>query len=143
MTANGWFQIALFSVVVLGLTKPLGAYMYRVFEGDRQPLPRVLGRLERFLYRLSGVDPAREQGWKAYAASMLVFSACTMLVTYGLQRLQHVLPLNPQRFAAVPPDLAFNTAARCCGFSGRTCCRRSIAYVTSIVAAAKTSIEAA
>ena len=111
MTANGWFQIALFSLAILALTRPLGAYMFRVFEGDRQPLPRVLGRLERLLYRLSGVDPAKEQGWKGYAAAMLVFSAATMLVTYAIERLQHVLPLNPQHLAAVPPDLAFNTAA--------------------------------
>ncbi len=111
MTANGWTQIALFALGVLSLTKPLGAYMHRVFEGDRQPLPRVLGRVERLVYRLTGADPAREQGWKAYAASMLVFSLISLLVTYGIERLQHALPLNPQGFAAVPPDLAFNTAA--------------------------------
>jgi K+-transporting ATPase ATPase A chain len=96
---------------VLAVTRPLGAYLWRVFEGDRRPLPRVLGRLERLLCRVSGVDPAREQGWKAYAASMLVFSAFTMIVTYGILRLQHVLPLDPQRFPAVPPALAFDTAA--------------------------------
>src|SRR5512138_95712 len=111
MTASGWVQIALFALAVLAVTKPLGAYMYRVFEGERRPLPRVLGRIERFLYRLSGVDPAREQGWKAYTASMLVFSLVTMIVTYGILRLQHVLPLNPQHLPAVPPELAFNTAA--------------------------------
>jgi K+-transporting ATPase ATPase A chain len=110
MTANGWIQIALFFLVVLALTKPLGAYMHRVFEGERQPLPRVLGPLERLLYRLSGVDPKREQGWKGYAAAILVFSALGVLVTYAIQRLQHVLPLNPQGLGPVAPDLAFNTA---------------------------------
>ncbi len=111
MTANGWLQIALFGLAVVALTKPVGAYLYRVLEGERRPLPRVLGRLERLVYRLCGVDPGREQGWKAYAGSMLVFSAITMIVTYGILRLQHVLPLNPQRLPAVPPDLAFDTAA--------------------------------
>jgi K+-transporting ATPase ATPase A chain len=110
MTLNGWIQIGLFALVVLALTKPLGTYMFRVFEGRRQPLRRVLGPLERLLYRLSGVDPAREQGWKAYTVSMLVFSALGVLVTYGIERLQHVLPLNPQHLPPVPPDLAFHTA---------------------------------
>jgi K+-transporting ATPase ATPase A chain len=109
-TANGWIQIGLFALVILALTKPLGAYMHRVFEGDRQPLPRVFGPVERLLYRLSGVDPRREQGWKTYAASLLVFSALGVLVTYAIQRLQHVLPLNPQGLGPVAPDLAFNTA---------------------------------
>jgi potassium-transporting ATPase potassium-binding subunit len=110
MTLNGWIQIGLFALVIFALTKPLGSYMFRVFEGRRQPLPRVLGALERLLYRLSGVDPAREQGWKAYTISMLVFSALGVLVTYAIERLQHVLPLNPQHLPPVPADLAFNTA---------------------------------
>jgi potassium-transporting ATPase potassium-binding subunit len=111
VTANGWAQIGLFFLVIIALTKPLGSYMFRVFEGDTQPLPRVFGPLERHLYRLSGVDPRREQGWKTYTASMLVFSALGMLVTYAIERLQHVLPLNPQHLPAVPADLALNTAA--------------------------------
>jgi K+-transporting ATPase ATPase A chain len=111
MTAIGWLQIALFFAVVLALTKPLGAYMFRVFEGDRQPLPRVFGRLERGLYRLCGVKADAGQTWPVYTFSLLAFSFFGMLVTYAIQRLQHVLPFNPQRLAAVEPALAFNTAA--------------------------------
>ncbi|HEX7623606.1 MAG TPA: potassium-transporting ATPase subunit KdpA [Anaeromyxobacteraceae bacterium] len=111
MTANGWIQIGLYALVILALTKPIGSYMYRVFEGERQPLPRFFGPLERVLYRLCGVDPKREQDWKGYAAAMLIFSLLGVVVTYALQRLQHLLPFNPQKLAAVPPDLALNTAA--------------------------------
>jgi potassium-transporting ATPase potassium-binding subunit len=110
MTANGWLQIALFALVILALTKPLGIYMHRVFEGERPPLARVLGPLERLLYRLCGVDPKKEQDWKSYAAAMLIFSFFGVVVSYGIMRLQHVLPLNPQKLGPVAPDLAFNTA---------------------------------
>ncbi len=111
MTAIGWAQIALFFLVVLALTKPLGAYMFRVFEGTRQPLPSLLGPVERLLYRLGGIDPSREQTWPVYAFSLLAFSLFGLLVTYGIQRLQHVLPWNPQHLGPVEPALAFNTAA--------------------------------
>jgi K+-transporting ATPase ATPase A chain len=111
MTAIGWAQIALFSAAVLALTRPLGAYMFRVFEGEKQPLPRVLGPAEHFLYRLCGVDPKRQQAWPLYAFSLLAFSFFGMLVTYAIQRLQHLLPLNPQHLGAVEPALSFNTAA--------------------------------
>jgi K+-transporting ATPase ATPase A chain len=111
MTVNGWLQIGLYALVVLLLTKPVGLYLYRVYEGRSRPLARVLGPLERLLYRLSGVDPEKEQDWKGYAISMLAFSALGLLVTYLIERLQGVLPLNPNALAAVPPDLAFNTAA--------------------------------
>ena len=111
MSANGWLQILLYSAVILALTKPLGVYMFRVFEGDRQPLPRVFGPLERACYRLCGVDERREQTWQEYTLALLVFSALGVLVTYAIERLQSVLPLNPQGFPAVPADLAFNTAA--------------------------------
>jgi K+-transporting ATPase ATPase A chain len=111
MTLNGWLQILCYSLVILGLTKPLGVYMFRVFEGERQPLPRFFGPVERALYRLCGVDPRQEQTWQAYTFSLLIFSALGVLVTYAIERLQHVLPLNPQGFDAVPADLAFNTAA--------------------------------
>jgi K+-transporting ATPase ATPase A chain len=107
VTAIGWAQVALFFAAVLALTKPLGAYMFRIFEGERRPLPSV----ERFFFRLCGVDPTREQTWGGYAFSVLAFSVFGMLVTYAIQRLQHVLPFNPQQLAAVEPGLAFNTAA--------------------------------
>jgi potassium-transporting ATPase potassium-binding subunit len=111
MTINGWIQILLFAAIIFAITKPLGNYMYRVFEGDRQPLPRLFGAIERLLYKLCGVDPKQHQDWKQYTVAMLVFSTITLLVTYGIERLQHVLPLNPQNFPPVAPDLAFNTAA--------------------------------
>ena len=110
MTVDGWIQIALYALVVFAITKPAGLYMYRVFEGERRPLPRVLGPLERVLYRLCGVDPGKEQGWRGYATAMLLFSLFGLAVTYAVERLQHVLPFNPQRLGPVAPALAFNTA---------------------------------
>src|SRR3984893_13959934 len=111
MTANGWFQIALFFGVILLVTKPVGIYMARVFERERTWLDPVLRPLERLIYRLTGVDETHEMRWTEYSIVMLVFSAVTLLVTYGIERLQHLLPLNPEKLAAVAPDLAFNTAA--------------------------------
>jgi len=111
MTANGWLQIGLYALVISAIAKPVGLYMFRVFEGERQPLPRVFGPVERFLYRLSGVNPKKEQTWWQYAAAMLLFSLVTMAVTFGIERLQHVLPFNPQHLGPVEPALAFNTAA--------------------------------
>jgi K+-transporting ATPase ATPase A chain len=111
MTVNGWIQILLYAAIIFAITKPLGSYMFRVFEGDRQPLPRFFGPIERFLCRLCGVDPREQQNWKEYTVGMLIFSGMTLLVTYGIERLQHVLPLNPQNLGPVPADLAFNTAA--------------------------------
>ena len=110
MTPFGWIQILVFSGVVLALTRPLGAYLYRVFEGQKRPLPRLLGPVERGLFRLCGVQPEREQTWVEYTLALLVFSAMSLLVTYAIERLQHLLPLNPQHLPAVPADLAFNTA---------------------------------
>ncbi|MGE0519757.1 MAG: potassium-transporting ATPase subunit KdpA [Candidatus Binatia bacterium] len=110
MTAAGWLQILLYSAVILALTKPLGVYLHRVFEGGRQPLPRVFGPIERWVYRACGVDPAREHDWKQYTLALLLFSMFGVLVTYALQRLQGFLPLNPQGFGAVSPDSSFNTA---------------------------------
>ncbi len=111
MTVNGWSQIVLFSLAVLALTKPLGIYMYRVFEGNDQPWPRVFGSCERLIYRLCGVRADREQTWLQYCYALLALSALTMVGTYAIERLQHLAPLNPQSLPAVPPELAFNTAA--------------------------------
>src|SRR5262245_18580134 len=110
MTANGWIQILLFfGVVALG-AKPVGAFMHRVFEGERHVLTRPLGWLERLVYRLAGTA-GEEQSWRGYAGSLLAFSLFTMLVTYALQRLQAWLPFNPQGFGSVEAGSAFNTAA--------------------------------
>ncbi len=111
MTSNGWFQIVFFLLVVLALTKPLGSFMTRVFNREKTFLDPALRPLEKILYRLTGVDEATEMGWKEYAGAMLIFSGVTMALTYLIERIQNHLPLNPQKLAAVPPDLAFNTAA--------------------------------
>jgi K+-transporting ATPase ATPase A chain len=110
MTVNGWLQVALYCVLLTLLTKPLGGYMTRVFSGERTPLSPVLRPLERGLYRLSGVDEAQEQHWVTYAIAMLAFTFAGFVVLYALQRLQAVLPLNPQHLDNVSPDLAFNTS---------------------------------
>ncbi|MDB5295962.1 MAG: kdpA [Phycisphaerales bacterium] len=112
MTTNGTIQIGLFVLVLLALVRPLGAFMARVYEGEPLPgLDRVLGPVERLFYRLAGVRPAGETGWRPYAAGLLLFNLLGVLAVYGLQRVQHLLPLNPQGQAAVAPDLSFNTAA--------------------------------
>jgi K+-transporting ATPase ATPase A chain len=110
VTANGWLQIGAYVVVLLALAWPLGAYMARVYEGERVWLARLLGPLERGLYRLAGVRADQEMSWRAYGAALLVFSAASVIVVYALQRLQGVLPLNPAGLGAVSPHLAFNTA---------------------------------
>lgn len=110
MTIIGWLQISLLFLAVLLVVKPLGLYMARVFSGERTLLSPVLGRVESNLYRLSGIDAGREQSWRAYVTAMLVFSLAGFVVLYALLRLQAYLPLNPQGFAGMAPDLAFNTA---------------------------------
>lgn len=110
MTMIGWLQIALFFLAVLITIRPLGLYMARVFAGERTLLSPVLGRLETDLYRISGIGPNKEQGWLAYTLSMLAFSLAGFIALYAILRLQAYLPLNPQGFAGMTPDLAFNTA---------------------------------
>lgn len=110
VTLAGWLQIAVFFLALLLVTKPLGLYMTRVFTGGYHPLARALGPVERGIYRLAGVDPAQEQSWLSYAVAVLLFSLVGVLTLYGLQRIQGVLPLNPQHLDGVRPDLAFNTA---------------------------------
>ena len=111
MTANGWFQIALFLVAILLVTKPLGVYMARVFERRRTFMDPLLRPVERLVYRLTRVNENHEMRWTEYAFAMLLFSVVTMVLTYVQQRIQSFLPLNPQKLGAVPPDLAFNTAS--------------------------------
>lgn len=112
MNASGWTQLILFSVILLALTKPMGLYLVRVLDAEgRTFLDPALKPVERLIYRLAGIDPTREQDWKGYAVSVLIFSLVTMLLTYLILRLQGVLPLNPQGFSGVARDLSFNTAA--------------------------------
>jgi K+-transporting ATPase ATPase A chain len=110
MTANGWFQIAVFLLAVLALTKPLGIFLTRVFAREKTFLDPVLRPAERLLYRIIGVDEKHEMRWTEYATSMLLFSGVPMALLYLIERVQHWLPLNPQKLANVAPDLAFNTA---------------------------------
>ncbi len=107
MTATGWLQIAVYSVALLVVTKPLGLYVLRVYDGSLTWLRPV----ERALYRLAGVDPAEDQHWTRYTAAMLLFSGVSMLYTYAGLRLQHLLPLNPQHLGPVVDRQAFETAA--------------------------------
>jgi K+-transporting ATPase ATPase A chain len=110
MTLNGWLQIGLVLLIVLVLVRPIGAYMAQSLSGKRNVLSPVLDPVERGIYRLSGIDPASEQGWLGYAAAMLAFNAVGFAALYAILRLQGFLPFNPQGFGAVAPDLAFNTA---------------------------------
>lgn len=110
MTLVGWLQISLLFLAVLVVIKPLGLYMARVFSGERTFLSPVLGRVERDLYRVSGINPEKEQSWVGYTLAMLAFSLAGFLALYAMLRLQAYLPLNPQGFPGVPSDLAFNTA---------------------------------
>ena len=112
MTINGWLQIAFFLLLILAVTKPLGVFMARVFNGEKTFLDPVLRPVEKLIYRTTGVDEAREMGWIEYAVAMLLFSLVSMLLLYLIQRVQGFLPFNPQKLGSVnPPNLAFNTAA--------------------------------
>jgi K+-transporting ATPase ATPase A chain len=110
MTINGWFQIAIYFAVLTALVVPLGRFMASVFEGERTFLTPVLGPVETFLYRVSGVDEKREQHWTTYTIAMLLFNAAGFVLVYAILRLQASLPFNPADMSAVPADLAFNTA---------------------------------
>src|SRR5512139_1479749 len=136
VSANGTLQILLFLAVLLLLVKPLGLFMARLYEGERTLLSPVLGWLERLVYRVIGVDSRQEQDWKQYAGALLAFNVLGFLFVYLLQRLQGVLPLNPQAFGAVSPDLAFNTAVSFAtntnwqGYGGET----TMSYLTQMLA---------
>ena len=110
MTISGWVQIALFSVIVILITRPLGGYMTRVFNGERTFLSPVLRPVERAVYWCCGVDEKEEQHCLTYAVAMLLFSVAGFVTLYALQRFQDILPFNPQGQSAVAPDLAFNTS---------------------------------
>ncbi|GAK72505.1 potassium-transporting ATPase A chain [Agrobacterium rubi TR3 = NBRC 13261] len=110
MTIIGWLQIGLLFLAVLCVVKPLGLYMAKVFSGERTFLSPVLNPIERGIYRAAGTSADKEQTWLAYTLSMLAFSLASFLVLYAILRLQAYLPLNPQGFANVPADLAFNTS---------------------------------
>ncbi len=111
MTLVGWSQIVLVLALVVACSIPFSAFIARVYAGERTFLSPVLGPVERALYRVAGVDPAREQDWFGYAIAMVVFSIAGFLSLYAIQRLQNFLPLNPRGFDAVAPDLSFNTSS--------------------------------
>jgi len=111
MTANGWFQILFFLLLILAVTRPLGAFMTRVFNREITFLDPFLRPIERLLYRVTGVDDTHEMRWTEYAVAMLLFSAASMLLLYLIERAQAFLPFNPQKMVGVAQALAFNTAA--------------------------------
>jgi K+-transporting ATPase ATPase A chain len=110
MTANDFIQIGIFLVVLLLLIKPMGSYMTHVFADQPNRVTRLGGGVERFIYRLCGINANEDMGWKQYAIAMLVFNICGMVAVYVFQRTQQWLPLNPQHFPALSPDLSINTA---------------------------------
>src|SRR5262245_33802334 len=114
MTASGWIQVGVYFAVLVALVRPLGWYMARVYQNQPCGLDRALGWLERLIYRLAGVDPAKEHNWKQYAVAVLFFSAAGFVFLYALLRLQHLLPGGPdEQYLSTPmsPDLAFNTTS--------------------------------
>ena len=135
MTALAAMQIILYLVVLVALVKPLGTYVAQVYEGQRTWLTSLLSPIERLVYRVAGVDPEQEQDWKQYTASVLLLNAAGIVVVYLLQRLQGLLPLNPQGFPAVAPDSAFNTAVSFAtntnwqGYGGET----TMSYLTQML----------
>ena len=110
MSGLGVLQIVIFAIVLTASVKPLGEYMARVYSGERTLLSPVLAPLERFIYRLCGIDANAESSWKGYAAGLLLFNFIGFVAVYLLQRWQDVLPLNPQGFSSVGAESAFNTA---------------------------------
>ncbi len=111
MQTSGWLQLALYVVALAAITKPMGLYLMQVLDSNGKTwFDPVLRPLERFTYRLMGVDSGKEHDWKQYTLAMLLFSMVSCLFTYAILRLQHLLPLNPQGLGPVSPDLAFNTA---------------------------------
>ena len=112
MTINGWLQIAVFSALVLAITKPLGVFMARVFARERTFMDPLMRPLEKLIYRLTGVDEKREMPWTEYAIALLTFSAVSMVGLYLLLRVQRVLPSNPQGMGPVGPELPLTRRRR-------------------------------
>ncbi len=110
MTMQGWLLIALFVTILLALTKPMGMWLFALYEGRRTPLHVVLSPVERGFYKLAGVDPEQDQNWRTYAIHMLLFNVALLLLTYAVLRFQAVLPLNQRELAGIGADGAFNTA---------------------------------
>src|SRR5262245_56900631 len=111
MNTFGWLQLALYVIALVLITKPMGLYLMQVLDSNgRTWLDPIFKPLERFTYRVMGVDSSREHDWKQYTFAMLLFSLVSCLFTYAILRLQHLLPLNPQGFAPMSEHLAFNTA---------------------------------
>ena len=135
MNLYSWFQLIFYIAVLLLLAKPLGSFMAKVYQGERTFLNRVLGPVERFIYRVSGVNPEEEMDWKIYAIAMLLFNVLGLFVVYTLQRLQAILPLNPQGFGAIAPDSSWNTAVSFAsntnwqGYGGET----TMSYLTQML----------
>src|SRR6202521_2515881 len=138
MTSLAAALVGLFLLVLLACVTPLGLYMANVFDGRPIWPLRALGECERGIYRLCGIDPAAEMSWKQYALALLLLNALGALALYALQRGQAWLPLNPQKFAGVPPDSSFNTAVSFItntnwqGYSGES----AMSYFTQMVALA-------
>jgi potassium-transporting ATPase potassium-binding subunit len=138
MNIYSWGQIIFYLVVLLALAKPLGAFMARVYQGERTFLDPILRPVERLIYRLGGVDPRQEMDWKVYAVAMMIFNVLGLLTVYALQRLQGVLPLNPAGLGAVSPDSSWNTATSFAtntnwqGYGGET----TMSYLTQMLALA-------
>jgi K+-transporting ATPase ATPase A chain len=136
MTTSGILQIIIYLVVLIALAKPLGLYMARVFEGKRTFLDRVVGPVERLIYRLSGIRPDEEMDWKKYAIAMLAFNVLGLVAVYVIQRVQGLLPLNPAGLGAPSPELSFNTATSFAtntnwqAYGGET----TLSYLTQIIA---------
>jgi K+-transporting ATPase ATPase A chain len=136
MTANGILQLGFYLGVLLACTKPVGLYMAKVYSGSTPRLDQIFGPAERLLYRLCGVDKSAEMTWQQYAVAVLTFSFVSFATVYGFQRLQGLLPLNPEVLTAVSPDSAFNTAVSFAtntnwqGYSGET----TMSYLTQMLA---------
>jgi potassium-transporting ATPase potassium-binding subunit len=110
MTVQGWMLILVFVAILVALAKPVGLWLFAIYEGRRTPLHTVLGPVERGFYKLAGVDPNAEQGWRRYALHMLAFQLATLIFTYLVLRFQDVLPMNPRGLAGLSPDGAMNVA---------------------------------